>query len=162
MFTPDSQSVELAERIHRELTSYQVRAEAGKAIAVVNGTQDIVKIYGTDLDYEENKEMLDNIAKAANDALRSSEIAAAAAVMGSDDMIVEDDPFDMARKATYTAKSGDIEVTVDGTQQFIKLEGGGLTKKFANDILNAMNAAFAQSMLAMGDVLVKISSEQEV
>lgn len=159
MFTPDSQSVELAERIHRELTSYQVRAEAGKAIVVANGTQDIVKVYGTDLDYEENKEMLDNIAKAANDALRSSEVAAAAAVMGSYDDVIEADPFDMARKAIYTAKSGDIEITVDGTQQFTKLTGKGLTKTLANDILNALNAAFAQSMLAMGDVLVKLSSE---
>ena len=157
MFTPDTQAIDISEKIHRELSSYQVRAEAGKAIVVVNGTQDITKVYGTEMDYEENKKMLNGIVKAANDALRASEMAAAIAVMNSDENDSDEDPFVQARESVYTAKSGEITVEVDGTQQFTKLEG--VDPKFAKDVLNAMNAGFGQSMLAMGDVLVDLTSE---
>lgn len=155
MFTPDTQSLALGERIHQELTNYRVRAEAGKAIAVVNGTQDVLKVYGTELDYEQNKVMLDHIVKAANDALRASEMAAAVAVMGSENL--QDELFKAARKSTYISKSGEITVEVDGVQNIKKIKG--VDAKFAADAARAINAAFAKSMMAMGDVLIKLSQE---
>ncbi len=155
MFTPDTQSLALGERIHQELTNYQVRAEAGKAIAVVNGTQDVLKVYGTELDYEQNKAMLDDIVKAANDALRASEMAAAVAVMGSENL--QEELFKAARKSTYISKSGSITVEVDGVQNLKKIKG--VDAKFASDAAKAINAAFAKSMMAMGDVLIKLSQE---
>lgn len=155
MFTPDRQSIELTEKIHRELSGYQVRAEAGKAIVVVNGTQDILKVYGTELDYEQNKEMLNNIVKAANDALRASEMAAAVAIMSAEDK--QEQLIQEVRENTFTSQSGNVAIEVSGTQEFTKLEG--VDPEFAQDVLKALNAAFSKSMLAMGEVLVKLASE---
>jgi DNA-binding protein YbaB len=157
MFTPDTQSLALGEKIHQELTSYQIRAEAGKAIAVVSGAQDVLRVYGTDMDYESNQVLLEDIAKAANDALRASEMAAAVAVMGSEDL--QDALFKQAKESTYVSKSGSVTVEADGVQNVTKVEGEGLDPAFAADMVKAINAAFAKSMMAMGDVLVKLSGE---
>lgn len=154
----EKSSVELASQVAQTLSSVQIRSEVGKAIAVVNGMQEVLQIYGTEMSYEDNKKLFDAMVQSANAAIRTSQVAVAQEMLKRD----EEKHKALKEEATakiFGAKTGKIIVSVNGVQDFIaiEIEGDESMNEFLSDVVKALNGAYKKSILVAADKLEELA-----
>jgi DNA-binding protein YbaB len=152
------ESVELASQVAQTLSGVQVRAEAGKAIAVVNGMQEVLQIYGTEMDYESNKKLFDAMVQSANVAVRTSQGAVLKQTLTRSEEDLKSLKDDAEAKV-FGAKTGDVIVSINGKQDFleIEVEGDDSMKEFLVDVVKALNGAYKKSILVAADKLDELA-----
>ncbi len=151
-------TIELAAKVAQTLEGVQVRAEAGKAIAVVNGMQEVMSIYGTEMNYEDNKELFDAMVQSANVAIRTSQGAVMDQVMTRNESEIKDLKSDAEGKV-FGAKTKNVIVSVNGKQDFltVEIENKNPMPELCADIVKALNGAYKKSILVAGEKLEKLS-----
>lgn len=151
-------TIELAAKVAQTLEGVQVRAEAGKAIAVVNGMQEVMSIYGTEMNYEGNKKLFDAMVQSANVAIRTSQGAVMDQVMARNENEMKSLKKDAEGKI-FGAKTKNVVVSVNGKQDFlaIEIEGKNSMQGLCADIVKALNGAYKKSILVAAEKLEKLS-----
>ncbi len=153
-------TTELAAKVTQELSSVQIRSEVGKAIAVLNGMQEVLKIYGTEMDYESNKKLFDAMVQSANVAIRTSQSAVAKQALTRNKEDLKNLKRDAEAKV-FGAKTENAIIGINGKQDFVsvEVEGDDSMKEFCNDLVKALNGSYKKSILVAGEKLEKIASE---
>ena len=153
-------TTELAAKVAQELSSVQIRSEVGKAIAVLNGMQEVLKIYGTEMDYESNKKLFDAMTQSANVAIRTSQSAVAKQALTRNEEYLKSLKSDAEAKV-FGAKTENVIVGINGKQDFVsvEVESDDNMKEFCDDLVKALNGSYKKSILVAGEKLSEIAGE---